>query len=140
MVANLIMSRLRKTFWGDSYQDIMWDRGHLKIAPEGPVAYYYDGPYPPPEGKVDPKGLCHPLNFGPRGNSTLEIARSFVQAVAQQSEAPLLNTFTSSINSHAAVLGANISDQLYGKRIIIEELLHSDQYRQYKKKPAASHP
>ena len=44
MIANLILTRLRKTFWGDGYQDIAWDRGHLKIEAGGPVAYYYDGP------------------------------------------------------------------------------------------------
>lgn len=137
-IGHLIISRLRKTFWSDNYHDIMWDRGHLKIDRDGPVAYYYDGPYPPPEGKVDPTSLRHDLDLGPRNNTTLEIARAFVQAVADQSESPLLNTFTSSLNSHAAVLGANISDQLDGQRIDLKELLHSDEYSQYRKKPAES--
>ena len=135
MIANLILSRLRKTFWGDSYQDIMWDRGHLKLAAEGPIAYYYDGPYPPPGGQVDPQALRHDLDLGPRNDSTLEIARAFVQSVREQSTSPLLNTFSSSINSHAAVLGANISDQLGGKRVILEDLLYSDEYRATREKP-----
>jgi myo-inositol 2-dehydrogenase/D-chiro-inositol 1-dehydrogenase len=126
-IAHLIMSRLRKTFWGDNYHDIMWDRG--------PVAYYYDGSYPPPEGKVDPTALGHDLDFGPRNNTTLEIARAFVTAVGAKSEDPLLNTFTSSLNSHAAVLGANISDQLDGQRINLKDLLYSDDYHEFRKKP-----
>ena len=134
-IGHLIISRLRKTFWGDNYHDIMWDRGHLKLDRDGPIAYYYDGPYPPPEGKVDPTGLRHDLNLGPRNDTTLAIARAFVQAVADQSESPLLNTFTSSLNSHAAVLGANISDQLNGQRIDLKDLLHSDQYSQFRQKP-----
>ena len=135
-IAHLIMSRLRKTFWGDNYHDIMWDRGHLKIdGGNGPVAYYYDGPYPPPEGKVDPTGLSHDLDLGPRNNTTLEIARAFVTAVGTKSEDPLLNTFTSSLNSHAAVLGANISDQLDGQRINLKDLLYSDDYHAFRKKP-----
>ena len=137
-IAHLIMSRLRKTFWGDSYHDIMWDRGHLKTTgSNGPVAYYYDGPYPPPEGKVDPEALAHTLDLGPRKNTDVEIARAFVTAVAQKSEAPLLNTFTSSLNSLAAVLGANISDQLDGQRINLKDLLSSDEYSQFRKKPTA---
>ena len=135
-IAHLIMSRLRKTFWGDNYHDIMWDRGHLKIdGGNGPVAYYYDGLYPPPEGKVDPTALGHDLDLGPRNNTTLEIARAFVTAVGTKSEDPLLNTFTSSLNSHAAVLGANISDQLDGQRINLKDLLYSDDYHAFRKKP-----
>ena len=135
-IAHLIMSRLRKTFWGDSYHDIMWDRGHLKTeGNNGPTAYYYDGPYPPPEGKVDPAGLAHELDLGPRKNSTLEIARAFVTAVGEKSEDALLNTFTSSLNSHAAVLGANISDQLNGQRVNLKDLLYSDEYSELRKNP-----
>ena len=135
-IAHLIMSRLRKTFWGDNYHDIMWDRGHLKVdGGNGPVAYYYNGPYPPPEGKVDPTALGHDLDLGPRNNTTLEIARAFVTAVGTKSEDPLLNTFTSSLNSHAAVLGANISDQLDGQRINLNDLLYSDDYHEFRKKP-----
>ena len=116
----------------------MWDRGHLKIAADNPVAYYYDGPYPPPEGKVAPDALRHDLDFGPRNNSTLEIARAFVTAVATGSETPLLNTFSSSLNSHAAVLGANISDELGGQRVDLTDLLYADEYSKYRAKPTES--
>ena len=135
VIANLMMSRLRKTFWGDTYQDIIWDRGHLKLEKDGPVAYYYDGPYPP-EGAVDQAALHHPLSLGPRNNNTLEISHSFVQAVKDQSSASLLNTFSSSINSHAAVLGANISDVLGGQRIVLNDLLTSDTYARFRQKPS----
>ncbi len=136
MIANLMMSRLRKTFWGDSYQDITWDRGHLKLESEGPVAYYYDGPYPP-EVSVDPASLRHPLELGARNNNTFEISRAFVQAVKEQSDAPLLNSFSSSINSHAAVLGANVSDALGGQRVVLDELLTGDAYARFRQKPAS---
>ena len=133
MIAHLSMSRLRKTFWGDSYDDIIWDRGHLKLEHDGPVAYYYDGPYPT-DSPIEPETLRHPLNLGKRNNNTLEINRAFIEAVGKQSEDPLLNTFSSSINSHAAVLGANISDELNGKRIILSDLLENDAYSNFRKK------
>ncbi|MFT5090339.1 MAG: putative dehydrogenase [Planctomycetota bacterium] len=136
MIANLLMCRLRKTFWGDSYQDITWDYGHLKIEGDGPVAYYYDGPYPPPEGKVDQAGLRHPLELGARNDNTFEISRAFIEAVKERSEAPLFNTFASSINSHAAVLGANVSDDLDGKRVVLKELLESGEYAKFRQKPS----
>ena len=126
-----------KNFWGkgDAYQGIIWDRGHLKLEKDGPVAYYHDGPHPP-EGAVDQAALRHPLSLGPRNNNTLEISRSFVQAVKDQSSASLLNTFSSSINSHAAVLGANISDMLGGQRIVLNDLLTSDTYARFRQKPS----
>tara|TARA_B100001250_G_scaffold21044_1_gene17793 strand:- start:590 stop:1729 length:1140 start_codon:yes stop_codon:yes gene_type:complete len=133
MIAHLSMSRLRKTFWGDSYNDIIWDRGHLKLEDSGPVAYYYDGPYPP-SGPVETETLRHPLNIGQRNNNTLEINRAFIHAVNKKSEQTLLNTFSSSINSHAAVLGANISDELGGKRVLLSDLLSEASYSDFRKK------
>ena len=137
MVANMIITRLRKTFYGDGYQDIVWNHGHLKVEGEGPVAYYYDGPYPPPD-RVDSSGLRHPLPVPPRNNSTLEINRAFVRAVGERDESHLLNTFSSSMNSHAAVLGANFSDRLGGQRIDLKELLTDDRYAEFRQKPAAN--
>ncbi len=133
-IANLILTRLRKTFWGDSYQDIVWDRGHLKIEAEGPVAYYYDGPYPPTD-RVDPAALRHPLPTGARNDSNLAINQAFIEAVCRGSEERLLNTFSSSMNSLAAVLAANVSDQLNGRRVVLDELLESEEYAPFRKKP-----
>ncbi|MEE3232653.1 MAG: Gfo/Idh/MocA family oxidoreductase [Candidatus Latescibacterota bacterium] len=133
MIAHLSMSRLRKTFWGDSYDDIIWDRGHLKLEDGGPVAYCYNGPYPP-SGPIETETLRHPLNIGQRNNNTLEINRAFIQAVNKNSEHTLFNTFSSSINSHAAVLGANVSDELGGKRVVLSDLLYNDSYSRFRKK------
>lgn len=134
-VATLNLTRLRQTFWGDSYQDIAWDHGHLKIEAEGPVAYYYDGPYPPPEGKVDQSALRHVLPAGPRGDTTLAIGQAFVAAASRSDTSPLLNTFASSMNSHSAVLGANISHLLGGEKVELGELLHHPKYAAFRKKP-----
>jgi hypothetical protein len=134
MIANLILTRLRKTYWGDGYMDIAWDHGHLKLEGSGPVAYYYDGPYPP-SGPVDGEVVRHPLPVPPRNDNTLEINRAFVQAVATGRPAGLLNTFTSSLNSHAAVLGANVSDQLDGQRVQLSELLADERYARFRRKP-----
>ena len=134
MIANLVLTRLRKTFWGDAYQDIAWDRGHLKIEAEGPVAYYYDGPYPPPD-KIDPATLRHPLSTEARNDSTLAINQAFVDALCRGSQEPLRNTFSSSMNSLAAVLAANVSDQLDGRRVVLDELLGSEEYAAFRKKP-----
>jgi len=134
-IANLIITRLRKTFYGDGYRDIAWDHGHLKIESDGPVAYYYDGPYPPP-GRVDSASLRHPLSVPERGDSTLAISQAFVRAVAERDEDCLRNTFASSLNSHAAVLAANVSDKLGGQRVNLKEFTEDEQYAEFRKKPA----
>ena len=136
MIGNMILTRLRKTLYSDSYEDIAWDRGHLKLEAEGPVAYYYDGPYPP-SGPVDAAGLRHPLPVPPRNDITLAINQAFVSAVSTGDEAGLLNTFSSSMNSLAAVLAANVSDRLGGERVALQDLLEDARYAEFRKKPVA---
>lgn len=136
MIGNMLLTRLRRTFYSDGYQDIVWDHGHLKLEPEGPVAYYYEGPYPPP-GKVDRSELRHALPVPARNNNTFAINQAFIQAVAEGTENPLRNTYASSINSHAAVLGANISNALGGRRVDLKELLTSAEYARFRSRPGA---
>jgi predicted dehydrogenase len=133
MIANLVMTRLRRTFWGDGYMDIAWDHGHLKLEGSGPVAYYYDGPYPP-AGPVGSDAVRHPLPVPPRNDNTLEINRDFIAAAATGDGATLRNTFHSSLNSHAAVLGANVSDRLGGQRVVLAELLSAETYAAFRRK------
>ena len=137
MVFNLLLTRLRKTFYSDGYMDIAWNRGHLKFEPEGPVAYYYDGPYPP-ESKPSADSLRHPLSLPEGENSMTAISRAFVRAVAENDDSHLLNTFSSSMNSLAAVLAANASDQLGGEKVVLNEFLQSERYATFRRKPTAA--
>ena len=43
---------------------MVFDVGHLKLEGDGPVAYYYDGSYPPPEGQVDPAAITPTATAG----------------------------------------------------------------------------
>jgi|GEM_PF-2785606 len=47
-IATLMYSKLRRVFHHDGHEIVLWDHDHIKWESEGPVAYYYDGPYPPP--------------------------------------------------------------------------------------------
>jgi len=134
MIGNLLMTRLRKTFYPDGYDGIIWDHGHIKLERNGPVAYYYDGPYPPTD-PIDPQSLQHPLTTQARNNNTFAISEAFVAAVAAQDQNLLLNTFASSMNSLAAVLGANISDQLGGKTVDLTKIWDSHKYAKFRHKP-----
>lgn len=132
-VGNLIMSRLRKVYRNDGYQNIIWDHGHLKLEGTGVTAYFYDGPYPP-DARPGEGQIRHPVPTPGRVDTTLAIATAFVDAVEQGSHDPLLSTYASSMNSLAAVLAANYSHLLGGERIVLDELLTADRYADLRKK------
>ncbi|MBT6630396.1 MAG: hypothetical protein HOB49_25500, partial [Gemmatimonadetes bacterium] len=136
LVFNLLLSRLRKTFYGDGYNDLIWDHGHLKIEAGAPVAYYYEGPYPP-STNPSVEQLRHQVPVPNQGrDGTHHINECFVRAVASNDETLMRNTFRSSMNSHAAVLAANASDQLGGEKIDLNAFLYDDTYARFRAKPS----
>ena len=134
-IANLILSRLRRTYFGDGYESILWTHGHLKFEGDEPVAYYYDGPYPP-EQTPSLEAVRHPLPTAPPVDTTEQISRAFLGAIEAGDPGGLRSTFASSMNSLAAVLGANASDQLEGERIYLEGFLADERYDRFRQKPA----
>jgi len=133
-VGNLLMSRLRKVYHSDGFRSLLWSHGHIKFEREGPVAYYYDGPYPP-DRLPSPDQLRHPLPLSPAVDPLEALLRAFVQAVATRDTAPLRSTFASSMNSLAAVLAANVSHQRGGERIWLDEFLSGDRYAAFRRGP-----
>ena len=61
-------------------------------------------------------------------------------AVAEADETHLLNTFFSSMNSLVAVLAANVSDQLDGRKVLLEDLLRAEEYARFRGRPVRSRP
>ncbi len=137
-IANLILSRLRQTYYSDSYESILWTHGHLKFEGNNVVAYYYDGPYPPDDTPTK-DAVRHILPTSPYVDSTEEISRAFVRAISTGDSAQLKSTFASSMNSLAAVLGANASDQLDGERIYLKDFLAAPRYDRFRQKPTMVH-
>ena len=134
-IANLILSRLRKTYYNDGYESILWTHGHLKFEGNDVVAYYYDGPYPPAE-TPSTEAVRHLLPMPPRVDPTEQISRAFLDAIGVGNSDQLRSTFASSMNSLAAVLGANASDQLDGERIYLKDFLVDVKYDRFRRKPA----
>jgi len=121
-VGHLIMSRLARVFYQESYMHVLWDHGHLSLEPQGPVAYFHDGAYTPrtpPSAEV----LRHRLPAGNRGDATLEANRAFVRAVAQGDPSYIRSPFSDAMYSLAAVLGANVSAGRDGASVSIQDLL-----------------
>ena len=134
-IANLILSRLRQTYYSDGYESVLWTHGHLKFEGNDVVAYYYDGPYPPAQTPSE-ESVRHPLPISSPVDPTEGISRAFLKAIETGDSDQLRSTFTSSMNSLAAVLGANASDQLDGERIYLKDLLVDERYDRFRRKPA----
>ena len=121
--------------YSDGYESILWTHGHLKFEGDDPVAYYYDGPYPPTQTPPQ-EAVRHPLPTAPPVDTTEQISRAFLGAIEAGNPGQLRSTFTSSMNSLAAVLGANASDQLEGERINLKDFLVDERYDRFRQKPA----
>lgn len=132
-IANLILSRLRQTYYSDGYESILWTHGHLKFEGNEVVAYYYNGPYPPAQTPSE-ESVRHPLPASPRVDPTEQISRAFLKAIETNDSDQLRSTFASSMNSLAAVLGANASDQLNGERIYLNDFLADAKYDCFRRK------
>jgi len=132
-IGNLILSRLRRVFYGDSYNSILWTHGHLKFESDGVAAYYYEGTYPPDQTPNREK-IRHLLPLTDQRNATEEISRSFVHAIATGNRKVLRSTFSSGMNSLTAVLGANLSHQLNGQRIYLDQLLTAPEFESFRQK------
>ena len=111
----------------------MWDHGHLKLEGEDVVAYYYDGPYPP-EGTPSKDEVRHPVPTPPRVDTNLAISSAFVESIRSKDESKMLSTYASSMNSLAAVLGANVSHLRGGERIDLTAFSEDDVYAPYRQK------
>ncbi|MDP7279039.1 MAG: Gfo/Idh/MocA family oxidoreductase [Candidatus Poribacteria bacterium] len=119
-VGNLILSRLRQVFYTDSYNSILWTNGHLKFEGDEVVAYYAEGVMDQPLTQTD---VRHALPVDSQQNATERISRAFVEAINRNDQTILKSSFSSGMNSLAAVLGANASHRLGGKRIYLKPLL-----------------
>lgn len=133
VVGNLILSRLRRVFKSYTEEQILWNEGRIELTNDAVTAYHYDGPYPPETNPSDAE-LRHAVEIPDGENTTLAIARAFVTAVAENDPSHIRSPFDDAMNSLAAVLGANISDEIGGKRVYLDELLTSDEFARFRQK------
>lgn len=126
-VGVMTLSRLRRVFASHGDHQVLWNEGRVSLERDELTAFYYDGDYPPAQ-RPQPEEVRHLLHGQNTKNTTYEIAAAFAQAVQEKRQDLLRSSFTDAMNSLAAVIAANISDQMGGARVEIEELMHSDKY------------
>ncbi len=134
VIGNLILSRLRRVYQSYNEEQILWNEGRIELTDDAVIAYHYNGPYPP-TSNPNAAELRHEVEVPDGENTTLAIARSFVEAVAHNDPGRIRSPFPDAMNSLAAVLGANISDELGGVRVQLHDLLYGDDFARFRQKP-----
>ena len=133
-VGTMTLSRLRKVYADFMDHQVLWTEGRAEICWEGVTMYEYDGPYPP--SQPPPQGaVTKTLYEGRGGDDTLAISKAFMRAIAENRPELIRSPFGDAMNSLAAVIGANISDELGGERVEVDQLLSADRYAAFRQKP-----
>ena len=114
---------------------IIHTHGTIKLE-DDIVDYTFEGDWPPKE-KPTIDQVRKVISPGPHysamgDESTLGISEAFATSIVENKPENRLNSFNSSINSLASVLAANISNELDGEKIVIDEFINDDKYAQYR--------
>ena len=134
-VGTMTLSRLRKVYSDHMDHQILWTEGRAEICREGVITYEYMGPYPPSPPPTQ-EAVTRVLYEGQGDDDTFAISRVFVQAIKEGRPDLIRSPFSDAMNSLAAVIGANVSDELGGERVEIEELLRAEKFAAFRRKPS----
>ena len=130
----MTLSRLRKVYADHMDHQVLWTEGRAEISWEGVTAYEYKGAYPPAQPPLQ-DAVAKTLFKGRGGDDTFAISRVFVQAIAEGRPELIRSPFGDAMNSLAAVIGANVSEELGGERVDVDRLLSEDRFAAYRQKP-----
>ena len=137
-IANILFTKPARSYYLGRFDYIIHTHGTIKL--EDDIAdYTFEGDWPPEE-KPTIDQVRKVISSGPHNSamgdeSTLGIGEAFATSIIENKPENLLNSFNSSINSLASVLAANISNELDGEKIVIDEFINDDKYAQYRANP-----
>ncbi len=134
-VANLLITKPARSYYNGRFDYIVHTHGTIKLE-DDIVDYRFDGDWPPAE-KPTNDDVRQVISKGPHttamgGESTRAIGQAFASSIVENKPENRLNSFNSSINSLASVLAANISNELDGEKIVIDEFINDDKYAKYR--------
>lgn len=133
-VGTMTLSRLRKVYADFSDHQVLWTEGRAEICWEGVTMYEYDGPYPPSQPPSQ-RAVTKTLYEGRGVDDTFAISKVFMRAIAENRPQLIRSPFGDAMNSLAAVIGANVSDELGGERVDVDQLLSADTFAAFRLKP-----
>ncbi len=134
-IGTMTLSRLRKVYADFADHQVLWTEGRAEICFDGVTVYHYKGPYPPAQRPLL-GAVTETLYEGRGGDDTFAISRVFAQAIRERRPELIRSPFSDAMNSLAAVIGANVSDELGGERVDIGELLRAERLAAFRQKPS----
>lgn len=134
-VANILFTKPARSYYLGRFDYIIHTHGTIKLE-DDIVDYTFEGDWPPEE-KPTIDQVRKVISAGPHysamgDENTLGISEAFATSIVENKPENRLNSFNSSINSLASVLAANISNELDGEKIVIDEFINDDKYAQYR--------
>lgn len=140
-IGNLVFTKPGRAFLTERYDYIITPESHIKFE-DDLVVYHYDGDDYPPAERPSLDQVRKVIAPGPRPNpmgaeNTFELSRSFVRSITESNPELRYNSFRSSMNSLAAVLAANVSDELDGEKIDLKAFETSEKFAKYRSAPVA---
>lgn len=133
-VGTMTLSRLRKVYADFMDHQVLWTEGRAEICWGGVTMYEYNGLYPPSQPPPQ-RAVTKTLYEGRGGDDTFAISQVFVRAIAEDRPELIRSPFGDAMNSLAAVIGANVSDEMGGERVEIDQLLCADRFAAFRQKP-----
>jgi predicted dehydrogenase len=138
-MGTIIFTKPARSYYQSRFDCIVWTHGTIKLEDDF-ADYHFEGEWPPAD-KPGLEDVRRVISAGPHaeamgGETTTELAKAFAEGITSGKPELLRNTFQSSINSLAAVLAANVSNDLDGEKIIINEFINDDRYAKYRTRPA----
>ena len=134
-LGSMTLSRLRKVYATQSLHQVLWSEGHLCLEDKDVALYHYSGAYPPTT-VPSRESVRSVLPVAQAQDTTLAIARSFALAIREGDASLVRSPFDDAMNSLAAVIAANVSDELGGVKVNLDKLLTAPEYAQFRAKPA----
>ena len=138
-IGNILFTKPARSYFMGRFDCIIWTHGTIKLEDDY-VDYHYDCEDWPPQEKPILDDVRKVISKGPHTvamgrENTKALSQAFAEAIVLDRPEMLLNTFHSSINSLAAVLAANVSNELDGEKIVIDEFVSDDKYAEYRQHP-----
>ena len=130
-----------KSYYNGRFDCVIWEHGTIKFEGNRIVDYHYGGddwsPSLRPGIEETRRVICEDPGYdGMAIPNTYELAKSFLESIIDDDDSLIRNSYRSSLNSLAAVLAANTSNDLGGEQVEIEEFMYGDRYGVYRARPA----
>ncbi len=140
-IGTLVFTKPARSYYNGRFDCVIWQHGTIKFEDGDVVDYHYPGddwsPALRPGLDETRRVICEDLGYdGMSMANTYQLAKTFLESIIDSDAEKTRNSYQSSLNSLAAVLAANVSNDLGGEQVDIHDFMHSDRYAKYRRRPA----